>query len=110
MRVLLGEVTDIDLERRRVSGPGLELDYDILVLATGARHDHFGRDWAPIAPGLKTIADATEIVALTLFSVPSNRQTTTHLHVGLSSTICEPCSRHLSFASSTLRALSAHAT
>ena len=40
----------------------LDLSYDYLVLATGAAHSYFGRDdWEPFAPGLKHIADATEI-------------------------------------------------
>ncbi len=38
------------------------MPYDFLVLATGATHSYFGRDdWAPVAPGLKTIEDALEI-------------------------------------------------
>ncbi|HXN10466.1 MAG TPA: NAD(P)/FAD-dependent oxidoreductase, partial [Steroidobacteraceae bacterium] len=38
------------------------VDYDTLLVATGARHAYFGRDeWAALAPGLKTIEDATEI-------------------------------------------------
>src|ERR1019366_7147851 len=41
---------------------GRQLPYDYLVLATGATHSYFGRDdWAPFAPGLKTIEDALEI-------------------------------------------------
>jgi NADH:ubiquinone reductase (H+-translocating) len=41
---------------------GAQLAYDYLVLATGATHSYFGRDdWAPQAPGLKSIEDATEI-------------------------------------------------
>ena len=41
---------------------GARLDYDYLVLATGATHSYFGRDdWAEQAPGLKTVEDATEI-------------------------------------------------
>ena len=33
-----------------------------LVLATGATHSYFGHEnWAPFAPGLKRIEDATEI-------------------------------------------------
>ena len=41
---------------------GLSLPYDTLIVATGARHSYFGHDdWAPYAPGLKTIDDATEI-------------------------------------------------
>jgi NADH dehydrogenase len=36
--------------------------YDTLVLATGARHGYFGHDeWEALAPGLKTIEDATAI-------------------------------------------------
>ena len=38
------------------------MSYDYLVLATGATHSYFGNpEWAPLAPGLKTIEDATEI-------------------------------------------------
>ena len=38
------------------------LDYDYLVLATGATHSYFGHDqWEPLAPGLKSIEDAIEI-------------------------------------------------
>jgi NADH:ubiquinone reductase (H+-translocating) len=40
----------------------LEIPYDYLVVATGARHSYFGHDeWEPLAPGLKTIEDALEI-------------------------------------------------
>jgi NADH dehydrogenase len=60
-RVLLAEVLDIDLGRRSLSTDAGELSYDTLVLATGARHDYFGHEWAHLAPGLKTVADATEI-------------------------------------------------
>ena len=38
------------------------LVYDYLILATGSTHSYFGRDdWAKLAPGLKTVEDATEI-------------------------------------------------
>lgn len=62
-RVLLGEATDIDVARRRVVLTWGEVSYDTLIVATGARHQYFGRDqdWEPIAPGLKTIEDATDI-------------------------------------------------
>ncbi len=62
-QVLMDEVTGIDVEERQVSlGSGAQLSYDYLVLATGATHSYFGKDeWAPLAPGLKTIEDATEI-------------------------------------------------
>jgi NADH:ubiquinone reductase (H+-translocating) len=61
--VWLGEVVAVDVDGRRVLlADGAAVGYDYLVLATGATHAYFGRDdWAPLAPGLKTIEDATEI-------------------------------------------------
>ena len=60
--VLLGEVVDLDAEGRRVILRDGEAAYDDLIVATGATHHYFGNDqWAPLAPGLKTIEDATEI-------------------------------------------------
>src|SRR5712664_4764629 len=39
-----------------------EIDYDFLILATGARHSYFGHpEWERIAPGLKSLEDAVEI-------------------------------------------------
>ncbi|HEY0231839.1 MAG TPA: NAD(P)/FAD-dependent oxidoreductase [Dokdonella sp.] len=56
--VRMDEVHGIDVDRRRVSMAGGELDYDYLVVATGARHAYFGHDdWAVHAPGLKTLDD-----------------------------------------------------
>jgi len=61
--VLMDEVTGIDVSARQVAlGSGAQLNYDYLVLASGATHSYFGHDaWEPLAPGLKTIEDATEI-------------------------------------------------
>ena len=61
--VLMDEVVGIDIATRQVAlASGARLDYDYLVLATGATHSYFGNDqWEPLAPGLKTIEDATEI-------------------------------------------------
>ncbi len=61
--VLMDEVTGLDAAARTVTlGSGAQLRWDYLVLATGATHSYFGKDeWAPFAPGLKTIEDATEI-------------------------------------------------
>lgn len=61
--VLMDEVIGIDPDARQITlASGAQLPYDYLVLATGATHSYFGRDdWAPFAPGLKTIEDATEI-------------------------------------------------
>ena len=61
--VLMDEVVGIDTGARQVAlASGAKLAYDYLALATGATHSYFGRgDWAPLAPGLKTIEDAIEI-------------------------------------------------
>ena len=62
VRVIMARVTAIDVSAQRVHAAELDLAYDYLVLATGATHSYFGHDdWAPFAPGLKHIADATEI-------------------------------------------------
>src|SRR4051812_46364406 len=60
---LLGTVTGVDAAGRRVTiDDGSTLQYDTLVLATGAGHAYFGHDeWEPFAPGLKTLEDATTI-------------------------------------------------
>jgi len=61
--VLMDEVVGIDTVKRQVAlKSGAAVDYDYLVLATGATHSYFGHeDWAQAAPGLKTLEDATEI-------------------------------------------------
>lgn len=61
-RVVMATVTGIDTEKKRVlMGEEFE-DYDYLLLATGASHAYFGHDdWAPYAPGLKSINDATDV-------------------------------------------------
>ena len=61
--VLMDEAIGFDLPRRRVHlKTGVELEYDYLIIATGSTHSYFGRDdWAKLAPGLKTVEDATEI-------------------------------------------------
>jgi NADH dehydrogenase len=60
-RVVLGEVTRIDVANRRVevdNGAAAE-EYDFLILAAGARHSYFAHsEWEPYAPGLKTLEDA----------------------------------------------------
>jgi NADH:ubiquinone reductase (H+-translocating) len=61
--VVLGEVVDVDVEGRRVLlGDGSAVAYDRLVIATGSDYSYFGHDdWAPLAPGIKTIEDARTI-------------------------------------------------
>ena len=61
--VLLGEVDGIAPDAKQVQlADGRSLDYDHLLLASGATHAYFGHDdWAAHAPGLKTLDDALEI-------------------------------------------------
>ena len=63
VHVLLGEVASIEPAARTVVlTDGERLNYDYLILATGARHSYFGHDeWEPLAPGLKTLDDALEV-------------------------------------------------
>lgn len=60
---LLGEVAGVDMIAKEVTlAHGQSVPYDTLVLATGATHAYFGHDeWAAVAPGLKTLEDATTI-------------------------------------------------
>jgi NADH dehydrogenase len=59
-RVLLGEVTGFDLERRLVLLKDGSEPYDSLIVATGSRHHYFGHpEWENYAPGLKSVEDAT---------------------------------------------------
>ncbi len=61
-RVWMAEVVDLDVDGRRVILKDGEVGYDTLVMAAGARHHYFGNDqWERVAPGLKTIEDATGI-------------------------------------------------
>ena len=63
IEVLMDEVVGFDVPLCRVHlKSGAQLEYDYLVVATGSTHSYFGKDeWAAVAPGLKTIEDATEI-------------------------------------------------
>jgi len=61
--VLMDEVTGIDSAAHRLElSSGVAIEYDYLILGTGATHSYFGHEeWAKYAPGLKSIEDATEI-------------------------------------------------
>jgi NADH:quinone reductase (non-electrogenic) len=63
VRVVLDEVSGVKAVDGRVElKSGARLDYDWLILATGARHSYFGHDeWTAHAPGLKSIEDALAI-------------------------------------------------
>lgn len=60
---VLGNVTQIDLNRKCLTIDNYqEIDFDYLIVATGATHSYFGKDdWLSNAPGLKTIDDALYI-------------------------------------------------
>lgn len=60
--VLLGDVRGFDVDNRLVHFNGMQLAYDTLIVAAGARDNYFGHpEWERFAPGLKTIEDATQI-------------------------------------------------
>lgn len=60
--IMLAEVAGVDVPHRRLLVGDGHVVYDYLILAAGATHAYFGHDeWAPIAPGLKSIEDATEL-------------------------------------------------
>jgi NADH:ubiquinone reductase (H+-translocating) len=62
VRILMGEVEDVDVSRRVVRLVDANIPYDYLIVAAGASHAYFGHDeWEPFATGLKTIEDALEI-------------------------------------------------
>ena len=62
VHVLLGNAVGVDAARRRLLLEDGEIRYDTLVVAAGVRHHYFGNDsWERLAPGLKTVEDATEM-------------------------------------------------
>jgi len=70
--VAMAEVTGVDAANRRVlvnylGRPDVPYAYDYLILATGATHSYFGHnEFAPFAPGMKSIADAEAVRAKVL--------------------------------------------
>jgi NADH dehydrogenase len=63
LHVFLGDALSVDTATRRITLEDRStLDYDYLIVATGASHAYFGHpEWARYAPGLKTLEDALEI-------------------------------------------------
>ncbi|HZY62831.1 MAG TPA: NAD(P)/FAD-dependent oxidoreductase [Edaphobacter sp.] len=63
IEVLMDEVVGFHIDEQRVLlKTGSALEYDFLIVATGSTHSYFGHDeWSKLAPGLKTVEDATEI-------------------------------------------------
>jgi NADH dehydrogenase len=72
LQIIMAEVINVDTNQRQVIlHDDKRISYDYLVLATGARDNYFGHesDWAPFAPGLKSIIDATTIRRKILYSL-----------------------------------------
>jgi NADH dehydrogenase len=62
IKVLMSNVTDIDLVKSEVVTADQRIAFDFIIVATGARHAYFGHDeWERVAPGLKKIDEATDI-------------------------------------------------
>jgi NADH dehydrogenase len=62
VEVILAEVEAVDVEAKKVKTVDREIDYDYLILASGARHSYFGHnEWEKLAPGLKSLEDAIEL-------------------------------------------------
>ena len=61
-KVLLAEVTSIDIANKQIKFVNQTLQYDMLALAAGVKNDYFGnKDWNKHAPGLKSVDDALEL-------------------------------------------------
>ena len=60
--VFLGEVIGFDIDQKQVLLKDGSVNFDFLILAAGSTHSYFGHDeWSTLAPGLKSIEDATEM-------------------------------------------------
>lgn len=69
VRVLMAEAKEVDAEAQQLVTCEGRVDFDYLVLACGSTHSYFGNEhWSEVAPGLKTIGDATTIRAKILTS------------------------------------------
>ncbi len=68
-QVLLAEAYDLDPHRRKLMLNDGEIDYDTLIVSTGSENHYFGHDeWSQVAPGLKTVEDATRMRHKILFA------------------------------------------
>jgi hypothetical protein len=60
--VILADVSGVDVRRKEVIADGRRVNFDNLVIATGAQHAYFGHEESrKYAPGLKRIDDATNV-------------------------------------------------
>jgi NADH dehydrogenase len=113
-RVLLGEAVNVDAAGKRLILTDGELPYDTLVVATGSQNHYFGHEtaWEPIAPGLKSIEDATRVRQKLLYAFeaaerepdPARRKAwLTFVIVGAGPTGVELCGALAEIAHDTLR-------
>lgn len=69
VRVLLAEASGFDPPNKQVVLADGRVSYDSVIVAAGVTHSYLGNDaWADLAPGLKTVEDATEIRARILLA------------------------------------------
>ena len=62
LEVILAEVQSVDVAAKKIKTTDMEIPYDFLILATGARHSYFDHnEWEKLAPGLKSLEDAIEL-------------------------------------------------
>ncbi len=69
VRVVMGEVTDIDLDRHCLTlaagadgDAGLAITYDTLIVSAGSRYSYFGHDdWRPFALEIKSLESALRV-------------------------------------------------
>ncbi|MEB3199176.1 MAG: NAD(P)/FAD-dependent oxidoreductase, partial [Synechococcaceae cyanobacterium] len=76
IQILLGEVVEIDVERRELVFNNRRYGYDQLILATGSGSTYFGREeWRPLAPPMKILEHADEIRRRLLMALEEAEQT-----------------------------------
>ncbi|MEW6252054.1 MAG: NAD(P)/FAD-dependent oxidoreductase, partial [Planctomycetota bacterium] len=79
VQVLLAEACGFDLRRGRVLLRDGELAYDTLIVAAGSTNHYFGHDaWEALAPGLKSVEDATRIRARVLYAFEASERCAGH--------------------------------
>src|SRR5881409_4526713 len=77
VEVILAEVQSVNVDAKKVKTVDLEIDYDYLIIATGARHSYFGHnEWEKLAPGLKSLEDAVELRRRILLAFEHAEKTT----------------------------------
>jgi NADH dehydrogenase len=78
----MGEVTQIDINSKKVFMKESVIDYDYLIVSVGSQHSYFGKeDWGKYAPGLKTISDALSIRERVLMSFEKAERASTPAEV-----------------------------